>query len=101
LTSKRRSSKPSQSLAQEQLFASLLSFFGLLALALASLRLYGILAASVTQRTQEIGIRIALGAQAGNVLKLVISRGMKLVLLGAGRPMLSVAALLPGALGIK
>jgi predicted permease len=81
---KTQAEQVSQSLAQEQLFASLLSFFGLLALALASLGLYGILAASVTQRTQEIGIRIALGAQAGNVLKLVIRQGMKLVLLGAG-----------------
>jgi predicted permease len=81
---KTQGEQTSQSLAQEQLFASLLSFFGLLALALASLGLYGVLAASVAQRTQEIGIRIALGAQAGNVLKLVIGQGMKPVLLGAG-----------------
>ncbi len=71
----------------------MLSFFGLLALALASLGLYGVLAASVAQRTQEIGIRIALGAQTGSVLKLVIGQGMKLVLLGAGLGMAGALAL--------
>lgn len=72
----------SQSLANEKLLASLLSFFGVLALALASMGLYGVLAISVTQRAQEIGIRIALGAQIGNVLKVIIRQGMTLVLLG-------------------
>ncbi len=66
----------------ERLFAKLMTLFGLLAQQLASIGLFGVLAYSVSQRTHEIGIRMALGASRRDVLKMVFRQGMLLTLIG-------------------
>jgi predicted permease len=71
-------------LFQERIVARLASFFSLLALSLTCLGLYGVLAYTVGRRTPEIGLRIALGAQPCDVLKLIVKQGMWLILIGVG-----------------
>ncbi len=70
------------SLLRERLMATLSGFFGVLALLLASIGLYGILSYGVTTRTKEIGIRMALGARAGEVRTMVLREALLLVVVG-------------------
>ena len=82
-----------QTLAMERLFAKLMTLFGLLAQQLAAVGLFGVLAYAVTQRTQEIGVRMALGANRRDVLRMILRQGLTLALLGVALGLAAAYAL--------
>jgi ABC-type antimicrobial peptide transport system permease subunit len=74
----------SEQMAPRRFQTSLLTLFSIIALALASLGIYGVMSYAVVQRTHEIGIRVALGAQTGDVLGMLFRQGLRLALIGLG-----------------
>jgi predicted permease len=81
------------SIAQKRFSMTLLAVFAGIALLLASIGIYGVLSYLVGQRTQEIGVRMALGAQRFDVLQMVLSDGARMTLLGAGIGIVAALAL--------
>jgi ABC-type antimicrobial peptide transport system permease subunit len=90
----------SASLFVQKMAASLLSVLGVVALVLAALGLYSVMAYSITQRTHEIGIRVALGAKSSDVLGLVVRQGMGLTGAGLLAGVLAAAAVTRLAAGL-
>ena len=83
----------SDTVAERRFSMLLLSVFAMIALFLAAVGLYGVVAYSVSLRTQEIGVRMAIGAQRGDVLGMIVGGGMKLALLGVAIGLAGAVAL--------
>ncbi len=83
---------------QNRLFGIMFSVFGAIALVLAAVGVYGMLSYSVSQRTQEIGVRMALGAARGDVLRLIVGHGLKLAGIGV---ILGIAGAIAAAMQIR
>jgi putative ABC transport system permease protein len=81
------------SIAAERFNMALMGLFAGLGLALATVGLYGVMSYAVTQRTHELGVRMALGARPADVLKMVISQGLWLALIGIGAGLIGAFAL--------
>jgi putative ABC transport system permease protein len=82
-----------KSLGQRRFTLTLMVLFGVIALVLSAIGIYGVMAFAVTQRTQEIGIRMALGARATDVLKMVVGSGMFLAVIGVAVGLIGAFAL--------
>jgi putative ABC transport system permease protein len=83
----------SDSLAQRRFAMQVVGLFGVLALLLASIGIYGVMAFSVSQRTREIGIRVALGASRANILRWVMRQGLVLIAIGVATGLIASFAL--------
>jgi putative ABC transport system permease protein len=86
----------SDSLSQPRLYSVLLGIFAGVALILAAVGIYGVMSSTVSQRIHEIGIRMALGAERGDILKMIVGQGMRMALIGVAFGL--VAALFLGYL---
>src|SRR5262249_41171541 len=82
------------SVAQRRLAMQVVGLFGVLALLLASVGIYGVMAYSVNQRTREIGIRVALGASKGTILRWVLRQGLALIAIGVATGLIAAFALM-------